>query len=297
MAKHPLPLIIEDTYVRQDDQGRFSLNDLHQAAGSEGRHKPGNWLANQQTQDLIAEIVRCWNSSNGASATRSSDLRNGASPVSVLQGGTSQGTFVARELVYAYAMWISPAFHLKVIRTFDALATGRLTFPGDRPAPLAVGQATGIPTSQLVSLQTHARKLVEWLKAESVRELRADLYAQLIDVYADMKKDPPPLDAIGQEAPDAATEVVEFWTVFKALERLGHPVNHSRNPELVALRLDQVAALAQQERMDVATVKRLKKLLPQSRSPRFLQAKTINSAHAGVSVHCWVFRAQEGGAA
>lgn len=289
MAKHHLPLIIEDTYVRQDDQGRFSLNDLHQAAGGEDRHAPNRFTRTDTFSDLVQVLTPEMASGTPEVAARP--------PVTIISNGSRVGTFVARELVYAYAMWISPVFHLKVIRTFDALASGRLTFPGDRPAPLAVGQATGIPTSQLVSLQTHARKLVEWLKAESVRELRADLYAQLIDVYADMKKDPPPLDAIGQEAPDAATEVVEFWTVFKALERLGHPVNHSRNPELVALRLDQVAALAQQERMDVATVKRLKKLLPQSRSPRFLQAKTINSAHAGVSVHCWVFRAQEGGAA
>lgn len=92
-----------DTQIRQDEQGRFCLNDLHQASGGESRHRPAYWLSNQQTQELIGEISK-----------------DGIPSILTKQG---LGTFVSKELVYAYAMWISPKFHLHVIRTFDSLAS------------------------------------------------------------------------------------------------------------------------------------------------------------------------------
>jgi len=103
-----LMLNIADTAIRTDADGRFSLNDLHRAAGGEKRHGPSYWLETGQAKDLAQELT---------------DTGNPVSPVSSIRGGLEQGTYVVKELVYAYAMWISPAFHLKVIRAYDALVT------------------------------------------------------------------------------------------------------------------------------------------------------------------------------
>lgn len=35
-------ITIAGVAIRQDDLGRYGLNDLHRAAGEEARHKPGN---------------------------------------------------------------------------------------------------------------------------------------------------------------------------------------------------------------------------------------------------------------
>lgn len=103
-------ITIAGVAIRQDDQGRYSLNDLHRSAGGESKNQPANWLRMQQTQDLALLVE----------AESIPHFRG-------IQSKQGLGTFVCKELVYAYAMWISAAFHLKVIRTFDAVVTRQAT--------------------------------------------------------------------------------------------------------------------------------------------------------------------------
>lgn len=108
------PLVIDSFSIRQDEAGRYCINDLHKASGGLRKDRPSYFLENEKTQDLIQAIK-----------DENYDVGNSASyiePVNIIRGrGKEQGTYVVRELVYSYGMWISAKFHLTVIRAYDAL--------------------------------------------------------------------------------------------------------------------------------------------------------------------------------
>lgn len=99
-------LIISNQAISQHN-GLFSLNDLHKVSGGADKHRPTWFLRNQETKELIAEIE----SENQIA-------------YHTINGGNHRGTYVCRELVYRYAMWISPKFSLMVIRAFDMMTGG-----------------------------------------------------------------------------------------------------------------------------------------------------------------------------
>lgn len=99
------------TFTVREFNGLYSLNDLHKAAENLQQHRPKYWLENKQTQDLIREIQK-----------------GGITPFEVRRG-VHGGTYACRELVIAYAAWISAAFHLKVIRVFLNTQAPQLSTP------------------------------------------------------------------------------------------------------------------------------------------------------------------------
>ncbi len=103
----------------------YSLNDLHKASGGLQKHQPNKFIRINQTKSLIAEMIKC------------PDV--GIKPISIKKGRFG-GTYACKELVYSYAMWISPKFNLTVIRTFDnLLQTNSYTY--EQPKQLDRSQA------------------------------------------------------------------------------------------------------------------------------------------------------------
>lgn len=88
----------------------YSLTDLHIVSGSEKRHQPSNFIRLDTTQELVSEIQK-------------EDPTT--QPLKTLRG-TQGGTYACEELALAYAMWISPKFHLVVLRAFLAMHKGEL---------------------------------------------------------------------------------------------------------------------------------------------------------------------------
>ena len=131
MTQSTIALTLGSIAIRQHN-GLFSLNDLHKASGGEENFKPAFFLRNEQTKALIAEIAKGADLHLFLNTTKG---RNG-------------GTYACRELVIAYAAWISAAFHLKVIRVF-----------------LATGQSQAVPAIDPKRIE-HARQLAHAATAQ-----------------------------------------------------------------------------------------------------------------------------------
>ena len=164
-------LTILNNSIRQLDN-LYSLTDLHGASGGEQKHKPALFLSNQQTKELISEIEI------------EGEVGIPTSVVKTVRGGRDlgiQGTYACEELMLAYAMWISPKFHLIVLRAFlnlhkksTALLSNTITPEQQQAIQSAVQQA-------------HHRTGLHW----------QEIYRQLKQAFKVAKYDQLPQDQFG----------------------------------------------------------------------------------------------------
>lgn len=146
-------LAILNTSIRSYEN-LFSLNDLHQASGNLVKHKPAFFLRIDMTKDLITEIEK--------------ETPNALKVIRGAQGGT----YACEELMLAYAMWISPKFHLIVLRAFlnlhkksTALLSNTITPEQQQAIQSAVQQAhhrTGLHWQEIYRQLKSAFKVAKY---------------------------------------------------------------------------------------------------------------------------------------
>lgn len=151
-------------------------------------------------------------------------------------------------------------------------------------------RAATIP--QLLATGREVRRLLQELKRETNPALRRTLHAQLEQACRLIAIPAPALDEIGRDAtPDHENPLLEeFWEVFEMLDaNQAAGLNHARTPELIAINLPQLRAVASAAKLALPDMLTLRRLLRACRSPRFVAVKAVNSAHADGTVKCWVF--------
>jgi len=173
-------LTVLDTAIRQDSAGRFCLNDLHKASGGAAKDKPGNWLASQTTASLIRAL---WEEVPGWTGQGIPASTSGIPAIAPYEtnSGHYGGTYVVKELVYAYAMWISPKFHLQVIRAYDQLVNAPVTptlpnFLDPAEAAMAWADQYRLAAAQTAQLQLAQAQVIEMKPA-----------AEFVDRYVESK--------------------------------------------------------------------------------------------------------------
>ena len=97
-----LNLSYEGKPIRDDDE-MLCLTDMWKAHGSDSRKKPAEWLRSVQAQEFIAFVAE------SKEVEISHLVRTGRGEAGHTGGGA---TWAHWQIAFAYAKWLSPAFHM-----------------------------------------------------------------------------------------------------------------------------------------------------------------------------------------
>lgn len=95
--------------VRVDDEGRYSLNDLHAAAVVNGEasenQRPSQFMRSRQIRKFVETLSRVQK----------------CTAVKTINGGLSHGVWALELVAIRYAAWLSAEFEIRVYQTFQIL--------------------------------------------------------------------------------------------------------------------------------------------------------------------------------
>ena len=132
-------------------------------------------------------------------------------------------------------------------------------------------------------------KMLDKLESESHPEKRRAIHQQLDLASKILGLPTPALEAIGHDAPPEPPLISEFWEAVDYLTAAGVPINHARDSRYIAINLLEFSRLAQEHGLRLPPTMEFRHVLRDSREPRFIDLRTVNSAIVNRSVKCWIF--------
>lgn len=113
-------LVLNGTEIRSDEFGRYCLTDIYRASNLPAHKRPVKFEATP-TFKGVQDVLK---------------VRTGTfNPYEKTRGRYNGGTWACKEMLIAYAMWVSPEFMVKVIDVFFAASSGH----GDKAVAIAQG--------------------------------------------------------------------------------------------------------------------------------------------------------------
>ncbi|EDI8308230.1 KilA-N domain-containing protein [Salmonella enterica] len=130
--------------VRVDEEGRYSLNDLHAAAVANGEatesQRPSNFTKSKSIKAFVRELT---------AATKIAALKT-------INGGSNHGVWGLELVAIRYVAWLSAKFEIKVYQTFQMVMRNGID------AMSRLNKLDHTINTEVKEISHHASKLAKW---------------------------------------------------------------------------------------------------------------------------------------
>lgn len=124
---------------------------------------------------------------------------------------------------------------------------------------------------------------------------RQALYEELTELSTLLGYPAPALTAVGSTEPEEPTVITEFWDAIEELGNLGIKTNHARDTSIIAININEVARLAQENKIPLPNRQEIRRNIPLSKYNPYVKNTVVHSVIAGKSIKCYIFKARGNG--
>ncbi len=218
-------MIVDNSPIRINPEGMYSLNDLHKVAMTAGKatesHKPSEFMRNAEVIAFVEAV----------------ELEAGIPASKTVKGRGITGTYAVELVAMKYAGWIDPTYEVQVYKAVQALKRGDL----DKAVDLSGSKAA---RSSLDDMR-HAKAVdMQLANVERFRQLFPNLGERANQAFAAAILNPVigmdaiPLPRIEEKFYTTTELADEFETTGAMLGRLANQ-NNMKQPEYGEYRLSK----------------------------------------------------------